>query len=51
MQPNPQKLADLVLFTKEILNGNIRFLCSVTSFLMLVLLLNHDYYLLFTEVK
>ena len=26
--PNPQKTADLVRFTEEILNGKLHFLCS-----------------------
>ena len=30
MWPNPQKTADLVTFTEEILNGELHFLCSVT---------------------
>ena len=30
MWPNPQEVADLVTFTKEILNGKHHFLCSVT---------------------
>ena len=29
MWPNPQESADLVSFTEEILNGKLRFLCSV----------------------
>ena len=29
MWPNPQKTADLVTFTEEILNGKLYFLCSV----------------------
>ena len=29
MWPNPQKSADLVTFTEEILNVKLRFLCSV----------------------
>ena len=29
MRPNPQETADLVTFTKEILNGKPHFLCSV----------------------
>ena len=29
MRPNPQKTADLVTFTEEILNGKVHFLCSV----------------------
>ena len=29
MWPNPQKTADLVTFTKEILNENLHFLCGV----------------------
>ena len=28
MWPDPQKTADLVTFTKEILNGKLHFLCS-----------------------
>ena len=28
MWPNPQKTADVVTFTEEILNGNFHFLCS-----------------------
>ena len=28
MWPNPQKTADLVTFTEEILNGKLDFLCS-----------------------
>ena len=28
MWPNPQETADLVTFTKEILNGKLHFLCS-----------------------
>ena len=28
MGPNPQETADLVLFTEEILNGKLHFLCS-----------------------
>ena len=28
MRPNPQKTADLVTFTEEILNGKLQFLCS-----------------------
>ena len=31
MRPNPQKTADLVTFTEEILNGKLYFLCSVYS--------------------
>ena len=31
MWPNPQFPADLVSFTKEILNGKLHFLCSVLS--------------------
>ena len=30
MWPNPQKTADLVTFTEEILNGKLHFLCSHT---------------------
>ena len=29
MRPDPQFPADLVIFTEEILNGKLRFLCSV----------------------
>ena len=29
MWPNPQKTADLVTFTEDILNGKLHFLCSV----------------------
>ena len=29
MSPNLQETADLVIFTKEILNGKLHFLCSV----------------------
>ena len=28
MWPNPQETADLVIFTEEILNGKLHFLCS-----------------------
>ena len=28
MWPNPQETADLVTFTEEIFNGELRFLCS-----------------------
>ena len=28
MGPNPQKTADLVIFTEEILNGKLHVLCS-----------------------
>ena len=28
MRPNPQKTADLVTFTEDILNGKLHFLCS-----------------------
>ena len=28
MRPNPKKIADLVTFTEEILNGQLHFLCS-----------------------
>ena len=31
MLPNPQEIANLVTFTKEILNGKLHFLCSVSS--------------------
>ena len=31
MWPNPQKTADLITFTEEILNGKLHFLCSVKS--------------------
>ena len=30
MLPNPQKTADLVIFTEEIFNGKFYFLCSVS---------------------
>ena len=30
MWPNPQEVADLVIFTEEILNGKLHFLCSAT---------------------
>ena len=29
MWPNPKETADLVTFTKEILNGKLHFLCGV----------------------
>ena len=29
MWPNPQETADLVIFTEDILNGKLHFLCSV----------------------
>ena len=29
MWPNPQETADLITVTEEILNGKLRFLCSV----------------------
>ena len=32
MWPNPQKTADLVTFTEEILNWKLHFLCSVCQF-------------------
>ena len=28
MRPNPQFSADLVIFTEEIINGKLHFLCS-----------------------
>ena len=31
MRPNPQETVDLVTFTEKILNGNLHFLCSVSS--------------------
>ena len=31
MWPNPQEIANLVTFTKEILNGILQFLCSPNS--------------------
>ena len=34
MWPNPQKTADLVAFTEEILNGKLQFLCRVSSYLI-----------------
>ena len=35
MWPNPQVPADLVAFTEEILNGKLRFVCSVISYISL----------------
>ena len=35
MWPNAQETADLVMFTKEILNGKVRFLCSDLSILFI----------------
>ena len=32
MWPNPQETADLVTFTKEVLNGELHFLCSIWIF-------------------
>ena len=32
MLPNPQFPADLVIFTEEILNVKLHFLCSVTNY-------------------
>ena len=32
MWPNPQETADLMRFTKEILNGKIHFLCKMIIF-------------------
>ena len=29
MSPNPQETADMVTFTKEILNAKLQFLCSI----------------------
>ena len=31
MSPNPQETADLVIFSEEILNGKLHFLCSVVE--------------------
>ena len=31
MRPNSQETADLVIFTEEILNGKLHFLCSVNE--------------------
>ena len=31
MRPNPHETADLVSFTEEMVNGKLRFLCSVSS--------------------
>ena len=31
MRPNLQKTVDLVIFTEEICNGKLHFLCSVTQ--------------------
>ena len=36
MLPNPQKTADLVTFTEEILNGKLHFLCSDSNGLVVV---------------
>ena len=30
-KPNPQKTADILTFTKELLNGKLQFLCSDRS--------------------
>ena len=38
MWPNPQKTADLVTFTVEILNGKLHFLCSDHSRSVFILL-------------
>ena len=40
MLPNPQKTADLVTFTEDILNGKLHFLCSGS----------HGYNLLFSYI-
>ena len=38
MRPNPQEIADLVIFTEEILNGKLHFLWSTSSkFILLIL--------------
>ena len=34
MWPNPQKAANLVIFTGEILNGKLNFLCSVLVYIL-----------------
>ena len=31
MWPDPQETADFVIFTEEILNGKLHFLCSVKN--------------------
>ena len=38
MRPNPQKIADLVTFTEEILNGKRNFLCSDSRITSLTIL-------------
>ena len=54
MWPNPQETADLVTFTKEILNGKIHFLCNeinpslVTFLLVMALTVNFKLDLDFT---
>ena len=35
MGPSPQEIADLVIFTEEILNGKHYFLCSVILLLLI----------------
>ena len=37
MRPNPQFPVDLVAFTEEVLNGELHFLCSATSFSLLLI--------------
>ena len=36
MRPNPQKTADLLTFTEEILNGKFHVLCNVSSTIFLL---------------
>ena len=38
MWPNPQKTADLVIFTEKILNGKFYFLCSDWSKISITIL-------------
>ena len=35
MWPNPQKTADFVTFTEEILNEKLHFLCSMIQMIMI----------------
>ena len=39
MWPNPQETADLIVFTEEILNGKLYFLCRVWILLNFVLVI------------
>ena len=41
MRPNPQETADLLIFTEEILNGKLRFLCSVDQTLAVKLVVKY----------